>query len=60
MLECLDVAYAGPSVLAAAVAMDKLTCKRLLAFGGLPQVEFAEVGEDGWREHVAAMPSRFG
>ena len=56
MLECLDVAYAGPSVLAAAVAMDKLTCKRLLAFGGLPQVEFAEVGEDGWREHVAAMP----
>jgi D-alanine-D-alanine ligase len=56
MLECLDVPYAGPSVLAAAVAMDKLICKRLLAFGGLPQVEFAEVGEDGWREHVAAMP----
>jgi D-alanine-D-alanine ligase len=56
LLECLDVAYAGPSVLAAAVAMDKLICKRLLAFGGLPQVEFAEVGEEGWREHVAAMP----
>jgi D-alanine-D-alanine ligase len=56
MLECLDVAYAGPSVLAAAVAMDKLICKRLLAYGGLPQVEFAEVGEEGWREHVAAMP----
>jgi D-alanine-D-alanine ligase len=56
LLECLDVAYAGPSVLAAAVAMDKLICKRLLAFEGLPQVEFAEVGEPGWREHVAAMP----
>jgi D-alanine-D-alanine ligase len=56
MLECLDVAYAGPSVLAAAVAMDKLICKRLLAYGGLPQVEFAEVGEEGWREQVAAMP----
>ncbi len=56
LLECLDVAYAGPSVLAAAVAMDKLICKRLLAFDGLPQVEFAEVGEEGWREHVAAMP----
>jgi D-alanine-D-alanine ligase len=56
LLECLDVAYAGPSVLAAAVAMDKLICKRLLAFSGLPQVEFAEVGEEGWREHVAAMP----
>ncbi len=67
LLECLDVAYAGPNVLAAAVAMDKLIFKRLCAFAGLPQVEFAEVGEDGWREHVAAMgrplwvkPSRLG
>jgi D-alanine-D-alanine ligase len=56
LLETLDVAYAGPSVLAAAVAMDKLICKRLLAFAGLPQVEFCEVGEPGWREHAAAMP----
>lgn len=56
MLETLDVAYAGPSVLAAAVAMDKLVCKRLLAFWELPQVEFCEVGEAGWREHAAAMP----
>lgn len=55
-LETLDVAYAGPSVLAAAVAMDKLVCKRLLAFWDLPQVEFCEVGEAGWREHAAAMP----
>jgi D-alanine-D-alanine ligase len=66
-LETLDVAYAGPSVLAAAVAMDKLICKRLLAFHGIPQVDFCEVGEDGWREHAAAMakplwvkPSRLG
>jgi D-alanine-D-alanine ligase len=43
LLECLDVAYAGPSVLAAAVAIDKLVCKRLLAYGGLPQVEFPEL-----------------
>jgi len=56
LLESLDVAYAGPSVLAAAVAMDKLICKRLFAYWGLPQVEFCEVGEPGWREHVAAMP----
>ncbi len=67
LLECLDVAYAGPSVLAAAVAMDKLILKRLLAFGRLPQVDFCEVGEEGWREHAAAMgrplwvkPSRLG
>ena len=56
LLESLEVAYAGPSVLAAAVAMDKLICKRLLAFWDLPQVEFCEVGEAGWREHAAAMP----
>ena len=47
--------------------MDKLTLKRLFAEGGLPQVEFAEVGEEGWRERVAEMgsplwvkPSRLG
>ncbi|UJA18758.1 D-alanine--D-alanine ligase [Thermoleophilia bacterium SCSIO 60948] len=66
-LETLDVPYAGPGVLCAAVAMDKLVFKRLLAYEGLPQVEFCAVGEDGWRERVAAMgrplwvkPSRLG
>ena len=67
LLECLDVPYVGPGVLAAAVAMDKLVFKRLCAFHGLPQVEFCEVGEDGWRELAGAMgsplwvkPSRLG
>jgi D-alanine-D-alanine ligase len=67
LLECLDVPYVGPGVLAAAVTIDKLICKRLLAFHGIPQVDFCEVGEDGWREHAAAMgrplwvkPSRLG
>ena len=67
LLECLDVPYAGPSVLAAAVAMDKLICKRLLAHHGFPQVNFCQVGEPGWREQAAAMgmpiwvkPSRLG
>ncbi len=67
MLECLDLPYVGPSVLAAAVCMDKLTFKRLLAFEGIPQVDFCGVGADGWREHVARMglpvwvkPSRLG
>jgi D-alanine-D-alanine ligase len=67
LLETLDVAYAGPSVLAAAVAIDKLVCKRLLAFHGVPQVEFCEVGEDRWRERAGEMarplwvkPSRLG
>jgi len=56
LLECLDVPYAGPGVLAAAVTIDKLTFKRLLAFEGIPQVEFCEAGEEGWRGRVAAMP----
>jgi D-alanine-D-alanine ligase len=55
LLECLDVPYAGPGVLAAALSIDKLTFKRLLAFQGIPQVDFCEAGEEGWREHVAAM-----
>jgi D-alanine-D-alanine ligase len=67
LLEVLDVAYAGPNVLSAAVAMDKLICKRLLAFHGLPQVGFVEVGEEGWRERAEGFglplwvkPSRLG
>src|SRR5437773_11225677 len=55
LLECLDVPYVGPGVLAASVAIDKLIFKRVLAFHGIPQVDFCEVGEGGWREHVAAM-----
>jgi D-alanine-D-alanine ligase len=55
LLECLDVPYVGPGVLAAAISIDKLTFKRLLAFYGIPQVDFCEAGDEGWREHVAAM-----
>jgi D-alanine-D-alanine ligase len=55
LLECLDVPYAGPGVLAASIAIDKLIFKRLLAFHGIPQVDFCEAGEGGWRERVAAM-----
>jgi D-alanine-D-alanine ligase len=67
LLECLDVAYVGADVLASALCMDKLTFKRLLAFHGIPQVDFAEAGEEGWRESVAGFgpplwvkPSRLG
>jgi D-alanine-D-alanine ligase len=55
LLECLDLPYAGPGVLAAAVAIDKLILKRVLAFHDIPQVAFCEVGEDGWRAQVATM-----
>jgi D-alanine-D-alanine ligase len=67
LLECLDVPYVGCDVLASAVCMDKLTLKRLLAFHGVPQVDFVQAGEEGWRERAMAMglplwvkPSRLG
>ena len=55
LLECLDLPYVGPGVLAASLAIDKLVFKRLLAFDGIPQVDFCEAGGDGWREHAATM-----
>jgi D-alanine-D-alanine ligase len=55
LLECLDVPYVGPGVLAASLAIDKLIFKRLLSFDGIPQVGFCEAGADGWREQVATM-----
>lgn len=67
LLEWLDVPYVGSDVLSSAICMDKLTLKRLLAQRGIPQVDFAAVGEPGWREHCESMglplwvkPSRMG
>ena len=67
LLEWLDVPYVGSDVLASAICMDKLTLKRLFAGGGIPQVEFVAVGEEGWRERCAELqgplwvkPSRLG
>jgi D-alanine-D-alanine ligase len=66
-LECLSVPYVGPDVLASAVCMDKLTFKRVVAAHGIPQVDFCEVGVDGWRDRVDGLdrplwvkPSRLG
>ncbi len=55
LLECLDMPYVGPGVLAASLAIDKLVFKRLLAFHGIPQVDFCEAGAEGWRDRAAAM-----
>jgi len=67
LLELLDVPYVGSDVLASAICMDKLTLKRLFAERGVPQVEFAAHGEEGWRQRCEAMglplwvkPSRMG
>jgi D-alanine-D-alanine ligase len=67
LLEMLDVPYVGSDVLASATCLDKLTLKRILAGQGIPQVDFVEVGEAGWRERCAELrtplwvkPSRMG
>jgi len=67
LLEMLDVPYVGSDVLSSATCLDKLTLKRLLASQGIPQVDFVEVGEEGWRERCAELdtplwvkPSRMG
>ena len=67
VLEWLDLPYVGSDVLSSAICMDKLTLKRLCAQGGIPQVEFVGVGEEGWRERCDAIgpplwvkPSRLG
>ena len=67
LLEWLDLPYVGSDVLSSAICMDKLTLKRLFAERGLPQVGFAAVGEEGWRERAAELgsplwvkPSRLG
>ena len=67
LLEWLDLPYVGSDVLSSAICMDKLTLKRLFAQGGIPQVDFAAVGEEGWRERCAELgsplwvkPSRLG
>jgi D-alanine-D-alanine ligase len=48
LLECLDVAYVGAGVLAAAACMDKVVAKELLARGGLPQVDYRAVRHPRW------------
>ncbi|MGZ8665969.1 MAG: D-alanine--D-alanine ligase family protein [Solirubrobacterales bacterium] len=67
LLECLDVPYVGCDVLSSALCMDKLSLKRLFAERGIPQVDFVQAGDPGWREQAAGMglplwvkPSRLG
>ena len=67
LLEWLDVPYVGSDVLSSAICMDKLTLKRLFAGGGIPQVDFVGLDEEGWRERCGQLglplwvkPSRLG
>lgn len=67
LLECLDVPYVGPGVLAASITIDKLIFKRLLRDRGIPQVDFCSADDPDVGDRVAEMgmpvwvkPSRLG
>ncbi len=67
LLECLDVPYVGPGVLAASITIDKLIFKRLLRDRGLPQVDFCAGDDPDLHGRVREMglpvwvkPSRLG
>jgi len=66
-LETAGLPYVGADVLGSAVAMDKLTLKKVCGFHGVPQVGFVEVGTPGWEEAALKLgfplwvkPSRLG
>src|SRR5207247_7965319 len=54
LLECLDVPYVGPGVLASALCMDKVMFKELMARSEVPQVASEAVQEARWRAGTGA------
>jgi D-alanine-D-alanine ligase len=55
VLETLDIPYVGAGVAAAALCMDKVLFKGLMAAAGVPQVAYAGVREDRWRRAPDAV-----
>ncbi|MGH9379337.1 MAG: D-alanine--D-alanine ligase family protein [Thermoanaerobaculia bacterium] len=58
LCEMLDLPYVGPGVTASAVAMDKLLCKRVLAFAGVPVVPFEPISAASWSADREAALAR--
>jgi D-alanine-D-alanine ligase len=57
LLEALDVAYVGAGVAASAVCMDKVLFKELMAARAVPQVAYAGVREERFRERPEELLS---
>jgi D-alanine-D-alanine ligase len=55
MLEMLDLPYVGCDVVASAVCMDKVVCKRVLEQAGLATAAWREVMATGWAEDPQAV-----
>jgi D-alanine-D-alanine ligase len=58
MLETLGAPYVGAGVAASAVCMDKVLFKDLMASLGVPQVTYAGIREERFREDPAATLAR--
>ena len=54
-LEVLDIPYAGSDVPSSANCLDKLIFKRILAEAGIPQVDFDDASDGGWRENAEKL-----
>lgn len=54
-LEVARLPYVGSDVESSALCLDKLAFKRLLRDRGLPQVDFCEAGEEGWRDRAGEL-----
>jgi D-alanine-D-alanine ligase len=54
-LETLDMAYVGAGVAAAAVCVDKVLFKQLMAAAGVPQVSYRGVRAPRWRQDPAEV-----
>ncbi len=55
MLEMLDLPYVGCDVVASAVCMDKVVCKRMVEHAGLPTAAWREVTAAEWRDDPQAV-----
>jgi D-alanine-D-alanine ligase len=55
LLECLDVPYVGAGVLASALCIDKVLFKELMAYAGVPQVEFRSARIERYRSDAQAV-----
>ncbi len=58
LLECLDVPYIGAGVLSSAVSLDKVLFKELMAWRGIPQVDFRAVRADELEDDAGAVLAR--
>jgi D-alanine-D-alanine ligase len=58
LLEMMDIPYTGSGVCASALAMDKLRCKQLVAYHGIPTPRHLIIEEREWTADAEEVLSR--